>query len=230
MGVFRLFVMYTYTFLAFSPDRIVLPTGITGSLELVRINQIAAVVEPELAFETLQASDERLIQAVLIHDRIIRELFNQTTVLPLRFGTRFVSREKLVEHLEIHEAAYLKKLIQLTGKAEYPLKLIPAAQPEPSIDATVKGRDYFLAKKQRIQTQADWQQQQQMERSRLAQLLAQTDLFFQEAEPNEGIERFYLLSDRQNEDLLLKSLESWQSVCPHWELSIGEGLPPYHFV
>lgn len=222
--------MYTYTFLAASPDRIVLPPGITGFLELISVNQVGAVIEPDLAFETLQATDERLIQAVLIHDRVIRDLFNQTTVLPLRFGTRFVSREKLIEHLKAHETDYLKKLTQLQGKAEYPLKLIPCAQPESPIDGAAKGRDYFLAKKQRIQTQADWQQQQQLERSHLAQVLAETNLSFQEAEPNEGIERFYLLSDRQDEDLLLKSLTSWQLVCPHWELSIGEGLPPYHFV
>lgn len=221
--------MYTYLFLQRSPD-LILPEGIAGSLHLVTAADVTAVVEPDLDPESLQVNDERLMQAVLCHDRVIRDLFGQTTVLPLRFGTCFVSKDKLVEHLTTHANVYLEKLGQLAGQAEFTLKLTPQAPPENSLPEATSGKAYFLAKKQRWQQQADFQNQQQQSLAELQRAIAHLCPHLIVGEPREGIERFYLLAPRAAELTLGAAIERLQVEYPSWHLSLGEALPPYHFV
>jgi hypothetical protein len=224
--------MYTYAFLSsFSPP-LDLPPGIADAPILFREAEIAALVEPELDLNSIQQNDERLIQAVLCHDRIIRAAFEQTTVLPLRFGTCFVSPQGLREHLQTHQEDYQHKLLAFKGKAEYGLKLTASestAGSETAISTEVKGKAYFLAKKQRYQILAEQQQQQQAE---LQQVIAAIALTYPDyvSVPSEGVERIYLLSDRQQESNLYQHLQAWQTQLTHWQLQIGEALPPYHFV
>lgn len=222
--------MYTYAFLRQPTSSFSLPEGIAEPLQIVSSAGLSALVEPKLDFESLQQSDDRLVQAVLSHDRIVRLTFQQTEILPLRFGTRFVSREGLLEHLEAHRTEYLEKLTQLTGKAEYTLKLLPVDFQEPSISSEVKGKDYFLAKKQRYQVQLDQQQQQQQELNQLQETIAQIYPNPVLDDAKEGVERIYLLAERKNEPTLYQHVQQWQAACPTWEITIGEALPPYHFV
>lgn len=222
--------MYTYAFLHTPVVPLVLSTGISGILQTVEADRLLAVVEPDLTVETLQDTDERLMQAILKHDRIICDLFAQTTVLPLRFGTYFVSEEALLTHLTDRQTQYLNQLARLDGKAEYLLKLIPRREPELPLDPNLKGKDYFLAKKQRIQAQSDWQQQQQSERSNLLHYLTQAGVPYQEAENREGTERLYLLGDRDGEEKLRILLDQWQAQYSRWELNLSGALPLYHFV
>ncbi|MBW4513777.1 MAG: GvpL/GvpF family gas vesicle protein [Timaviella obliquedivisa GSE-PSE-MK23-08B] len=219
--------MYTYAFLSTIPST--LPEGIFSSLQIVAIHDLAALVEPDLAADSLQQDDQQLVQSVLSHDRVIRELFEQTTVLPLRFGTCFVSRQGLLEHLQANRAEYLTKLEELEGKAEYVLKLKPIAFPETEIGSTVKGKDYFLAKKQIYQAQAAWQLEQQQELEDLFEAIAQQYRWVR-GEPDDGIERIYMLGDRQSEPLLPTSFKTWQLQSAHEDLRLGNPLPPYHFM
>lgn len=221
--------MYTYAFLLNSGTPLDLPEGIWGSLELVGVADLAALVEPDLSVEPLQQSDRQLMLAVLSHDRVIQEVFQQTAVLPLRFGTYFVSRQGLLDHLRTHQHEYVDKLTRLQGKAEYALKLVPLPFPEtPALDLIARAS---FGVKQLHQNHADWQQQQQTELQSLSSVISE---FYPEAarggETNDGVERFYLLSSQQEEPLLQERLSYWQRQCPHWELSLGEILPPYHFV
>ncbi|WNZ24674.1 gas vesicle protein [Leptolyngbya sp. NK1-12] len=223
--------MYTYAFLLNGDRPLELPEGIWGPLELVSLAELAALVEPDLAFETLQQSDRQLMQAVLSHDRVIQEVFQQTAVLPLRFGTCFISRQGLLDHLRAHQQTYLDKLRQLQDKAEYTLKAVPLSLPEQPIASSISGKDYFLAKRQLYQDQAQWQQQQQQELESLNRLIR--DRYpgaVRGNQTNDGIERFYVLRSRQAESDLQADLSLWQTQLLHWELSLGEPLPPYHFV
>jgi Gas vesicle synthesis protein GvpL/GvpF len=220
--------MYTYAFLSAIPPE--LPEGIAGSLQIICAEGLAALVEPDLAVESLHENDKQLVRAVMTHDRVIRELFEQTTVLPLRFGTCFVSRQGLLEHLESNSAAYLGKLSGLQGKAEYPLRLTPLLLPEPSIPSETKGKDYFLAKKQVYQAQHEWQTQQEQELGSLLEAIALRYPDWVRGEVDEGVERIYMLGDRQDERVLYEFLKAWQLRYTHWEISLGETLPPYHFV
>ncbi len=229
--------MYTYAFIHRIAS-ITLPEGIAGQLQTFGAGSIIAIAEPNLNLETLQSTDDQLLQAVLQHDRVIRDLFLQTTVLPLRFGTLFVSEEKLAEHLQTQEAVYLQQLDRLAGQAEYTLKLVPGDRTESLLPAETSGRDYFLAKKQRLLEQQIYQQQQKQQ---FQQLQVAMQLFLQQdlpnaanklifADPQDSIERIYLLYPRSIESRLIEALENWRCICADWHLSLGEGLPPYHFV
>lgn len=221
--------MYIYAFLLNLARPLDLPEGIWGSLELVCLDQLAALVEPDLTADSLQ-HDRQLMQAVLSHDRVIQEVFQQTTVMPLRFGTYFVSRQGLMDHLQSHQVKYLEQLTYLEGKAEYVLKIVPAPFPEPSAVPETTGKAYFLAKKQLYQAQANWQQQQQVELQALISRVSEYCPHRVRGEAIEGIERIYLLSSQPEAQALADSLQKRQLQFCDWELSLEQPLPPYHFV
>ncbi len=197
---------------------------------MVNRGELSALVEPDLDLDAVQKDDNQLVQAVLTHDRMICELFWQRTILPLRFGTFFVSLESLLDHLQSNQATYLAKLSQLEGKAEYRLTLTPLELPEVSIPPDLKGKQYFLAKKQQYATQQSLQDQQTTELQDLMAAIAQSypDRILTEAKAE--VEKLYLLADRQQEATLYDHLQTWQTHCSQWELMLGEALPPYHFV
>ena len=229
--------MYTYAFLNPAGMPLELPEGIAGPLQLLGSGQLLALVEPDLELNQLQTSDERLVQAVLDHDRVVQQLFRQTTILPLRFGTSFASAQGLLDHLATHEPVYRQQLAQLNHKAEYRLKLIPVDVAELPIAADLKGKDYFLAKKQQYQNYQERQARQQAElklmmhalkEAYLAGLIAniypQTALNLAQIEA----EKIYLLLDNERIDAFYHGLQSLQHQCSHWQRVLEEPLPPYH--
>jgi hypothetical protein len=222
--------VYTYAFLNRQTTIANLPFGIAGSLQQVNTPSLSAVIEPQLDLERVQASDDRLVQAVLAHDRVIQHLFSQTVVLPLRFGTCFVSQAALLEHLHSHDLEYLTKLNTLANKAEYVLKAIPLAFSTAATPTELTGRDYFFAKKQRFQAQASHQQQQHAELDALHRSILQTYSDVVYSPTSEEIQRIYLLLPRSLEAELWQRVDQWQLQCQHWQLDVGEALPPYHFV
>jgi|JI9StandDraft_1071089.scaffolds.fasta_scaffold03125_9 Gas vesicle synthesis protein GvpL/GvpF len=235
--------MYTYAFLKPLKVPFELPFGLVSPLELIISNkEVAALVEPELSLEDLKDNEERLMEAVLSHDRVLCEMFQKTTVLPLRFGTYFLSREILLEHLESQSDLYLQKLNYFEGNAEYLLKSIPREySPEQLLPASettepASGRNYFLQKKRAYQLQQEYQQQQKQEWEELLTFFNRHyDTLL--GEPQDGdafgryaIERLYLLVSRQEEFLLGERVQQWQLLTPHWELHLSNALPPYHFL
>ncbi len=227
--------MYTYAFFKTPAAELTLPPGIAGDVQVVGNDQIAALVESALNLELIQQDDTRLVQAVLTHDRIICELFWQTSILPLRFGTWFVSLDSLLAHLDTHQAAYLEKLTQFEGKAEYTLKLVPQELNEVPIAPELKGKAYFVAKKELYATQAAQQTQQALELEQLFSLIGETypqhcrNAIPPDRHPTDS-PKIYLLIDRHQEGELYHHLQEWQNRSPLWELILSEALPPYHFV
>lgn len=225
--------MYTYAFFKTPTTPLQLTEGIGGDLAVVETDTLSALVEPDLAFEAIQNDDTQLVQAVLTHDRVICDLFWQVTILPLRFGTQFLSYDRLMDHLIENRAKYLDKLNQLEGKAEYRLKLIPIElEPpaNPEMNGSMKGRDYFQAKKQQYQAHVDQKDQQQQE---FHQILSEIEQVYPDTKLKpgpDGVEKLYLLIDKREEMTLYQHLSAWQDQYPHWELGLGEALPPYHFV
>ena len=165
----------------------------------------------------------------LSHDRVICELFQQVTVLPLRFGTCFTSTNNLLNYLESHRQEYQDKLEKINGKIECTLKLIPRTMEEPAALERA-GRDYFLAKKQRYQDQNNFSIAQATEKQNLIDSITkvnQLPLVIQEKEEEVNI---YLLVNSQDKTLLLEQFLNWQKACPRWDLLLGDSLPPYHFI
>lgn len=223
--------MYVYALLKNPAHQLKLSSGIAGDLQIISANHLAAVAEPELAtIEAIQTDDRRLMQAVLIHDRILCELFGQITILPLRFGTIFNSRSDLLAHLNQRQDEYIEKLQQFEGQAEYMLKAIPSDAPAGAIDPDARGKSYLLAKKKRYQIVQEFEDQQNREWDNLQQAIAQNYPNAILAEPQPNAERFYFLIPRSQSPLLRKNIQTWQQNYPTWQLQLGEPLPPYHFV
>lgn len=221
--------MYTYAFVR-SPETLQLPQGMTGDLQVIDVDSLAAVVEPGLDTHELRQNDERLMQSILWHDQVIQELFRQTVVLPLRFGTQFVSAEKLRLHLQENAVSYATKLDGLAGQAEYTLKWVPLEDAEPVVRPEGSGRNYFLAKKQQMQSQLERQEQQRQELEKVWGAIAQAYPHFLAGDAHDGIERLHLLVPQSARDSLREDVQRWQQQSPHWQLSLSEALPPYHFV
>ncbi|KAF3889429.1 GvpL/GvpF family gas vesicle protein [Tolypothrix campylonemoides VB511288_2] len=221
--------LYVYAFLKTPVTDLKLPAGISNSVLLISTSGISALVEPAISIELLQSNDEILIKAVLSHDRVICEVFRQTTVLPLRFGTSFTSQDNLLTYLESRAEEYLEKLHVMNGKSEYILKFIPRTLDETTTPTASGGRQYFLAKKQRYQTQQDFSAIQTTEWENIVETISQ--IYESKIVQQEDKEpRIYLLVRSQDEDLLAEQYLTWQEACPRWELHLGEPLPPYHFI
>jgi Gas vesicle synthesis protein GvpL/GvpF len=223
--------VYTYAFAL--PDRFDMPEGMTEPVKAIGNERLVAIVEPGLSFEALQANDQLLIRAALTHDRVICDLFRQITVLPLRFGTRFLSEEKLRIHLEENADQYVARLETLVGKAEYTLKFMPhplIASPESEEDEEnkQKGKQYFLAKKQQYQARAE---QQELQQAQWQAIIERASAIYPviAGQPQEGIEKIYLLAEREGDLALQPLVQQWQAACSQGTLKLEGALPPYHF-
>lgn len=222
--------LYTYAFVRSSEDSLVLPVGIQQQTQILGIEELSAVVEPELDIDGLQNDDEKLMQAVFAHDRVIQTIFEQTAVLPLRFGTCFTSTDRLLEHLEQRLPAYQKFLSEFTGKAEYTLKASPLNPPAEPASTQTRGKEYLLRKKRQYQAQASYQEKQEEEFEQLLSNIHEHYLTESGKSLDSDIRRVNLLCDRQDEPRLSTHYQGWCEACTCWELSLSTALPPYHFV
>lgn len=222
--------VYIYGVCRCHPGEITLPLGLEGEIHLVGVDELAAIVEYGIDLEALQADDQRLLTAVLSHDRVICDLFQQTTILPIRFGTQLASRDKLQQHMASQYEFYQTRLTELTHKFEYQIKLTPRSITLSPPPEGLKGRDYFLAKKQRLQDQVTAQDQQQKELIELLTGIQQVFPAAVNATSEDGIVKVYVLLDSHESQTLQQQAEQWQAAAAAWQLSLSEALPPYHFV
>ncbi|MEB3288949.1 MAG: GvpL/GvpF family gas vesicle protein [Leptolyngbya sp.] len=207
----------------------VLPPGIAGRVDLIAVDALAALVEENIDLEAIQADNSRLLEAVVSHDRVLCQIFQHLPLLPLRFGTQLPSRDHLRAYLTQEQATYQAKLLALGDQAEYQVKLIPTPLDLPPLPEGLKGRDYFLAKKQRLQDLALAQQQQQAERHTLLRII--TTAYPQAVVDETAADpKVYLLLRRSQQESLAEDLGQWQATAAQWQIQMSEALPPYHFV
>jgi len=206
-----------------------LPSGIAGPVALLAVGALAAIVEENVDLEAIQADNARLLEAAIRHDQVLCQICQSGPLLPLRFGTQLPSSDSLQAYLTQEQAAYHAKLLALGDQAEYQIKLIPVDIDLPPLPEGLKGRDYFLAKKQRLQDLALAQQQQQAEQQRLLQALTAA---YPQAVVDEAATatKVYLLLPRSQQEALATDLGEWQAASPQWQIHMSEALPPYHFV
>lgn len=220
---------YTYAFLETPSFPLTLPQGIASQVVLINGIQLSAIVEPGISLESCQKNDAEIIQMALCHDRVIRELFEQVTVLPLRFGTCFNSQTKLLNYLQSHSQEYRKQLEEIKGKVEFCLKLIPHSLPETE-PLTEKGKNYFLAKKQQYQNRQNFSICQETEKQNLIYGIKNVHKFPLVIQEQKEEVRIYILVSSQDKVLILEQFLTWQKACPRWDLFLGDSLPPYHFI
>ncbi|MBM0740127.1 GvpL/GvpF family gas vesicle protein [Phormidium sp. CLA17] len=220
--------MHSYAIVNAEID-LTLPEGTLETLQLIGNGALSIVVEPNLKLEVLQQDDTLLLQAILAHDRIIRALFLQTTVLPLRFSA-FLPEKELIADLNTNQSRYLAYLKYFNGKAEYRLKLVPLEILDTPISPSLKGKNYFLARKQQIQTQQD---QHQLQLTQFEQLLEIINQFWPailstETATTEKI--LFLLAKQTEEEVIQNMIKIWQEHYTLYQFSVETALPPYHFI
>ena len=220
--------IYLYSICPTPSQPLPLPLGLSEPTQLIVVDGIAALIETGIDLETLQTDEPRLLNAVLSHDRVICELFQQTPLLPLRFGTQIASIDHLKAHLASQRADYIAKLNILAPKVEYQVKLIAQDVPLPPLAEGLTGRDYFLAKKQRLQDQGEAQEQQQIELGQILDAISSAYGDCIETEAPAGEARVYILVDRE-QDNLPQWMDDLRSQITHWQILLSEPLPPYHF-
>jgi hypothetical protein len=200
-------------------------------------NRLVAAIEPDVDIEALKLLPEQsLMQAIVQHDRLICELFNQRTLLPLRFGTAFVSIEALESYLQKESERLLASLERLEGYGEF---LITGTAIAPKVESApnLKGKDYLLAKRSLYLQQEQWRSQLQQEVMDYRQTLTDclnSEIYkpvFQQVE-TQGSEdvRVYGLLPRSQVEQLHQASRSWEDQHSHWQISWSAALPPYHFL
>jgi hypothetical protein len=212
--------------------------GTNKAIDYIQVDNLVAAYEPGLDITAIKQSEQAELLAVIVqHDRVMAELFAQQTLLPLRFGTAFVSEAALREYLQADQKKLSDRLGQLSGYGEYLLKGW-VMQPETKPAANLKGRDYLLAKKQQYEDLQKAQQQQKDQQSQLIELLrSHTDQnqhgdreYLQIATPQAAEDlRVYLLLTSAQAEQLNQALQKWQDEHRSWRSELGQPLPPYHF-
>ncbi|MEM8804572.1 MAG: GvpL/GvpF family gas vesicle protein [Cyanobacteria bacterium P01_G01_bin.38] len=208
-----------------------LPAGLNQPIQIISEGDIGAAIERGIDLTAMEQDDIQLVAGVVNHDRVICDLFELAPLLPLRFGTQFLSETALRSHLQDKAAQYCQRLQFLTDQVEICFRLTPVARATPPVDHTLKGGDYFLAKKQRLQNQATHQQHQQKQLSQLQGKIAHTfPHLAQEATPDTLEQKIYLLIKGDQLSQLPAHLTTWQTAYPLWTITASEARPPYHFV
>ena len=98
----------------------------------------------------------------------------------------------------------------------------------PAIADELKGRDYFLAKKQRLQAQTAVLNQQAAELQQFLDGLETSHIPFVRSTPQDTEERLHILLSR-DADATQAFMLAWQQQLSTWQIVCSEPLPPYHF-
>jgi hypothetical protein len=191
--------------------------GMTQPIQVVAdVNSsIAAAVEPLADPSCLNSSDEIFLRSALRHDQVICQLSSSQEVLPLQFGTCFLSSEKLLLHLSHEQTNYQKKFSAIRGRAEYMLKAFVISE-DLSLDLSLS---------------EDALERQVISESETLEALWPTEWSIYKSEPqgSEILRLCFLLSPQEYEDCLRVS-SIWMQKYPHWILRWSTALPPYHFM
>jgi hypothetical protein len=221
--------LYSYAFLETPSLPLILPQGAATQVVLIKGTNLSAIVEPGISLESFQDNDEKIIEMALCHDRVICELFQQITVLPVQFGICFNSQKNLLIHLESNTEKYRQQLQTIHGKTEFTLKLTPVILEEvPPV--TARGKDYFIAKKQQYQHQRDFSIAQAQEKQYLIDLITTSNNYPVVVKEKDQEVTIHMLVNIEDKNLFLEQTLNWQKACPRWNLSLGDPLPPYHFI
>jgi hypothetical protein len=227
-------MLYAYAILLKHEGTIPSLVGISGqALATVATDHLVAIVEEGLRVDQLkQLPEPDLVRAIVIHDQIICRLFGSHTLLPLRFGTAFISSSALISYLQSGQESLLRKLSLLVGKAEYVLELSPKPL-SLSSTGSVSGKSYLMAKKSQYQELTNYQLLVEEERSQWQNSI-QTWCHHQQIpwllKEDNPLKFYLLLSDEQLNELqiyLANALGLMEH--PRWTWDISPPTPPYHF-
>ncbi|MEN9206060.1 MAG: GvpL/GvpF family gas vesicle protein [Thermostichales cyanobacterium DRC_bins_46] len=226
-------MLYTFAFFCPPPQDIINHIqqiqGFQGSLEVYGTEEIAVAVEGIGDVEGLQRTDQALLRAALVHDQVIQGIFAHVPVLPVRFGTCFPTRERLMAYVREQGAGLAEQLRRLGDRAEYVLKIqvVPPPSAEPTLPRT--GTDYLLARRQQYLQQQRFQDNLQVESASLEGLWSQEWEYHKLPPQEQEWGRYVFLLTPEQAQRAQGLTQAWQQQHPHWHFLWGPPLPPYHW-
>ena len=103
--------------------------------------------------EELQSRMENLdwlAGASVRHQKVVGAIHEQSTILPARFATLFVSDENLSSDLKRRSPELKKDFQRLSGSDEYGVKIFAIPQSAVAVEAPQSGRDYLTRKSEML--------------------------------------------------------------------------------
>lgn len=148
-----------------------LMTGIdnVNKLEVISLDNLSAVISQvpleEFGEDTLKENIQDvkwLEKYIRAYDNITQKLFSQTTFIPVRFGTIYLSKERVKQSIPHYKEQVIKLIDKLKGKIELGVKFLldhkklqeallandlEAADLNSKIQCETPGKGHFLKKK-----------------------------------------------------------------------------------
>lgn len=155
----RLFYLYGITNGAADLPRL---EGVDGKSEVIGLGcagffcWVSRVDSKEYG-ENLQARMENLdwlAAASVRHQKVVGAIHEQTTILPARFATIFLSEETLSADVTRRQRELKKDFERLSGADEYGVKVFGIAQTAMQGEAPKSGRDYLSRKSEMLRDSA----------------------------------------------------------------------------
>jgi len=98
---------------------------------------------------------EWLATSGLRHQRVVADISSNTSALPARFGTVFLTEESLVQHVKERKRALRQAFERVAGADEWGIKIFALAKPKsPVATKAVSGADYLKRKAELLQPRA----------------------------------------------------------------------------
>ena len=95
-----------------------------------------------------------LASASVRHQKVVGAIHEQSTILPARFATLFLSEQSLALHVKEHSADLKKDFKRLAGADEYGVKIFGVAQSTETMEAAASGREYLQRKSEMLRERA----------------------------------------------------------------------------
>ena len=139
-----------------------LPEGVDGRSEVEALPCAGFAcwisrVDPKEFGDELQARMENLdwlAGASVRHQKVVGAIHEQSTILPARFATLFLSEETLGADVKRRTAKLKKDLKRLAGSDEYGVKIFGIPQAATALEASSSGRDYLQRKSAMLRERA----------------------------------------------------------------------------
>ena len=170
------------------------------------------------------------------HARVIADCFQQSTVLPFRFGTVFNDDESLRKSIRSNQRQFLGNIEKLRGKTEMHLKVFVddcashAADKHAPVEA--QGREYFTSLRENAGRQRERQTRARAVSFQMHRLFMPLDeeVSCRLTESGKMMLDIAHLIDRKCVERYLNKFSTTSALMRQYQMQLSGPWPPYHFV
>jgi hypothetical protein len=170
------------------------------------------------------------------HARVVADCFQNSTVLPFRFGTIFHDDESLRRSIRSNHKQFIGHIDKLRGKTEMHLKILVddcgSHAAEKRVAATGLSRDYFSSLKENAGRQRERQTRARAISFQMHRLFVPLDEEVSCRLTDNGKMMLDIahLIDRKSVDRYLSKYSTTSATMREYQMQLSGPWPPYHFV